>query len=37
MLKDNLFSRMAWMDENIDYRMQFCAASANKKFNELPS
>ena len=37
MLKDNLFSRMAWMDENIDYLMQFCAASANKKFNELPS
>jgi len=36
MLKDNLFSRMEWMDENIDYLLQFCAASATKKYSELP-
>lgn len=35
MLKDNLFSRMEWMDENIDYLLQFCAASANKEYSEL--
>ena len=36
MLEDNLFSRLNWMDENIDYLLQFCAGSANKKFSELP-
>ena len=35
-LKDNLFGRMRWLDENIDYLRQFCAASANKKYSELP-
>ncbi len=37
MLEDNLFSRMNWMDENIDYLLQFCAGSANKKYSELPN
>ena len=36
MLKDNLFSRMDWMDENIEYLLQFCAHSANKNYSELP-
>ncbi len=36
MLEDNLFSRLDWLDENIDYLLQFCAGSANKKFSELP-
>ena len=36
MLEDNLFSRLDWMDENIDYLLQYCADSANKKFSELP-
>ena len=36
MLKENLFSRMAWMDENIEYLLQFSASSANKKYSELP-
>lgn len=36
MLKDNLFTRLDWMDENIDYLLQYCAGSANKKFSELP-
>lgn len=35
-LEENLFSRLEWMDENIDYLLQFCASSANKKFSELP-
>ena len=35
-LKQNLFSRMNWMDENIDHLRQYCAASANKKYSELP-
>ena len=36
MLEDNLFSRLNWMDENIDHLLQFCADSANKKYQELP-
>lgn len=36
MLEDNLFSRLDWLDENVDYLLQFCAASANKKYSELP-
>ena len=36
MLEDNLFSRLDWMDENIDHLLQFCADSANKKYQELP-
>ncbi len=36
MLKDNLFSRLKWLDENVDYLRQYSAASANKKFSELP-
>ncbi len=36
MLEDNLFSRLDWMDENIDNLLQHCADSANKKFSELP-
>lgn len=35
-LKDNLHRRLAWLDENIDYLLQFCAASANKAYSELP-
>lgn len=36
MLENNLFSRLDWLDENIDYLRQYSAASANKKFSELP-
>ena len=36
MLEDNLFSRLNWLDENIDYLYQFCAESANKNYDELP-
>lgn len=36
MLEENLFSRLNWLDENIDYLYQYCAGSANKKFSELP-
>lgn len=36
MLRDNLISRMHWMDDNIDYLKQYCAGSANKKYSKLP-
>lgn len=36
MLRSNLMHRMHWMDENIDYLKQYCAASANKKYSKLP-
>lgn len=36
MLRRNLINRMHWMDKNIDYLLQYCAGSANKKYSELP-
>lgn len=36
MMESFLFDRLHWLDENIDYLLQFCSNSANKKYNELP-